>query len=78
MARENVARIAGDRKDRADPGTDLRISEDMKQQLKLIASSSRLKTEGLDVSDFKVVTFDSDLETAVPDPVVMWEKATCC
>jgi hypothetical protein len=52
-------------------------SEDMKLQLQKMSSSAapaRTKSDNL-----KIVTFDSDLEKAVPDrSVVQWSKATCC
>ena len=64
-------------KNRTTPRTELRCSEEMKQQLKSIASS-RSPIEDSKLPNLKIVTFDSDLENAVPDPVVMWEKSTCC
>lgn len=62
------------------PGSesDLRISEDMQQQLKSIRSSRSRIGRAKRPAGLTVVTFDSDLENAVPDPVVMWSKATCC
>ena len=64
-------------KNRTTPRTELRCSEEMKQQLKSIASP-RSPIEDSKLPNLKIVTFDSDLENAVPDPVVMWEKSTCC
>jgi hypothetical protein len=56
---------------------DFHVSDEMKHQLKSIAGRGADK-EAARLVSLKVVTFDSDLEAAVPDPVVMWSKATCC
>ena len=58
--------------------SDIHVSDDMKQQLKSIAASRQRVGDQESRPDFNIVTFDSDLERAVPDPGVMWEKATCC
>lgn len=59
------------------PQADLRVSEDMKQQLKAIASAKGRGDETR-AAHLRIVSFDSDLERIVPDPVVMWDKSSCC
>lgn len=69
-----MTRTALDVKDHDAPETELRLSDEMRQQLALLKSDPAAAQR----PDLKIVTFDSDLEAAVPDPVVMWEKSTCC
>lgn len=64
-------------KAQAAPQADLRLSDDMKQQLEAIASAKRHGGD-LRTTNLKIVSFDGDLERAVPNSVIMWEKSTCC
>ena len=58
------------------PQARLRLSEEMKEQLETLKTSRSNHGKGAD--RITVLTFESNLDSAVPDPVVMWEKSTCC
>jgi hypothetical protein len=64
-------------KDLVKSGQKLRLSDDMKQQIALLKKTQPGRARPSH-PDLKIVTFDADLEAAIPDPVVMWIKSTCC